>query len=494
MNESLESTRLLYELALNSGKKRRSSQTGYLHYCYHPVENEPHLPIPIIENFYFALALLKTRTIENVQEAKTILEGLLHFQNKQEDSSAKGNFPIYLHDYPACKDRFISIQAACVIFWILKQFHQVIGQDLKKSLEESLILSVKQALNAYTEKNASYPTAIKIACTAIAAGQLTKDDQLRDYGQQMLEVLRTNSDENSWFCPSAMGSIIASLLMVYPRLSESPWKPFWDHLQSVWHRGTACYIGPGIKEWQQGEEPQATLYDLFCGYFSGIFSARMLKDSMVHLEAVLIPPTDERFEVLPYPVNLQGTLKGAKWCLHQEEHLAYSYIDKGSLEINPIYEKGFHPFKLVWGSPERVHTLVCQGGNASIISFDGTDLIFHLDSAVEVEDREKAREILFFADQHDEMEFFVSSQKASTFALGEKLTLKDKELVLTISFDLEQGEGRFLGHRMPGNRLSQVATKGVAKFNAYDWQLFLRTLNRSDKCQIRVKMKIQRDA
>jgi hypothetical protein len=494
MNKSMESTRLLYELALNSGKKCKSSQTGYIHYCYHPVENEPFLPIPLIENFYFALALLKSRTIENIQEAKTILEGLLHFQNKQEDNLFKGNFPIYLHEYPACKDRFTSAHIASVMIWILKQFHQVIGQDLKKKLENSLVLAVKQALNAYAEKNASYPNAIKIACASIAAGQLTGDEQLRRYGLDMLEVLKTNPEKTSWFCPTAMGTMIASLLMVYTKLSDSPWKLFWEHLQTTWHRGTACYAGPGAKEWQQGEEPQVTLYDLFCGYCSENFSERMLKESSVHLEAVLIPTMDERFREAAYPFDHNGTINGVKWQLHQQEHLAYSYMEKRALETQPIYEKGFHTFKLLWGNQKHLHSLVCQGDNATTVFFDGTDLIFELDRAAEVEDREKAREILFFWDQHEEMEFFVSGKKASIFTLGEIITLKNSGLTLSLSFHLEQGEGRFLGHRMPGNRPSQIAAKGIAKFNAYDWQLFLRTLNRTDKCRLRVKLKIQSDA
>jgi hypothetical protein len=453
------------------------------------------LPIPLIENFLFALALLKSRTVENVQEAKTILEGLLHFQNKTDDDAAvKGNFPIYIHHFPACKDYYVGVHIACAIFWILKLFQQVLGQDLKKRLEEALILSVKQALFVFSEKEVPYPLAIKIAVVSLASGQLVGDDQLCDYGGKMLEVLRTNPDEKCWFQPESLGSIAVSLLMVYPLLSEGPWEFFWKHLQSTWHRGTASYAGPSLREWQQAEEPQVTLYDLVCGYFSGKFSDRALKEAPAHLEGALIPHSEARFSPMTYPLELQGVVQGAKWFLHHGEKIAYSYIEKGSLEINQAQEKGFYPFRLIWGDTHRVHSFACQGGNAKTLTFDKTDLIFELGEPIESEDREQNREILFFLDAHEGLEFFVAGQRASTFLLGEEITIRDKELKLSLSFQLEEGEGRFLGHRMLGNRPAQLNAKGGMRFNAYDWQLFLRTISRSAKCRLKVGLKIENDA
>lgn len=490
MSESFESMRLLLELALNSGKKRKSQQTGYLHYCYQNTENEPHLPIPLVENFLLALALLRSRTVENIQEAKILLDGLLHFQNKENSSPSKGNFPIYLHDFPSCKDRFIGIHVACVIYWILKQFHQVVGLDLKNRLEESLLLTVKHSLSVYSEKSASYLLSIKIASLAIATGRLLNDQRLSDEGLQMLEVLRKTPDDACLFCPVSMGSMLSSLLMVYSRLSESPWQFFWDHLQATWHRGTGSYAGPSLKESQEGEEPQVSLYDLFCGYFSGNFSDRALKESSTHLEAVLIPISDERFQSLNYPLEVQGTIQGANWFLYHAEGFAYSYIEKGKIEINQALEKRFHPFKMLWGNLHRAHTLVCQGGNAKSIKMTNTEMIFDIEGPADVEDREKNREILFFIDAHEGLEFFISEQKASTFLLDEIVLVKDQYLSFNLSFHLEEGEGRFLGHLMLGNRPSQLNIKGNARFNAYDWQIFLRTINRTENTRMRVQLKI----
>jgi len=487
MDENIESMRQLLELALSSGRKLKSAQTGYLHYSSNIAKNEPHLPIPLMENFLFVLALLKSRVIENIQEAKTMLEGLLHFQNKNNHDLAYGNFPLYMHEYPACNDRYSAIHIACVFIQILKQFSQILGQDLKKKLVESLFLCFQQAFRAHSEKNAPFPVAIKIACVSILTGQIITDEELIDRGEQMLETLKDNFDETYFYIPAALGSITVTLLMVYPRLSESPWKFIWNYLQNTWHRGIASYAGPGLKEWQQKEEPQVTLYDLVCGYFSDAFSGRSFKERPLHLEAMLITVTDDRFRVMEYPLEIQGKIKGAKWLLHLEDCFAYSYIEKAHIELKPGYEKGFYPFKLLWGNKQRAHTFVCQGGDAIAINFESNEIIFHLEGNGEFEDREKAREIQFFLDVDQEQEFLVSDQKASTFTMQDVVIIKDKQLELDLSFEVLEGEGRFFGHRMLGNRPAQLENKGEARFDAYDWQVFLRTLNRSEKCRVKIK-------
>jgi hypothetical protein len=55
---------------------------------------------------------------------------------------------------------------------------------------------------------------------------------------------------------------------------------------------------------------------------------------------------------------------------------------------------------------------------------------------------------------------------------------------------VEEGEGRLFGHRMLGNRPAQLAVKGGERFNAYDWQIFFRTLDRSEKFRLRAKLQI----
>lgn len=488
MNESTENMRMLLELALSSGNKRRSAQTGYLHHCYHLTTQDPHLPIPLVENFLFSLALLRSRTVENIKEAKIILTQLLHFQNGGNEANEKGNFPIYLHEFPVCKDYYTGIHVSFIICWILKHFHHVLGHELKQRLENSLEKSVQYALHIYSEKKVPYPISIKIGAVAVAAGQLLANSQLSDRGFHILHLLKEHPDETAWYCPASLGNIAVSLLLVYPHLNESPWKFLWNHLQQTWHRATASYAGPSLKERQQGPEPQVTLYDLLCGYFSDCFSDRALKESFVHLEAVLIPSSEEKFQPLNYPFEIHGNLQGTKWWLYHDEQLAYSAIEHGHNTEDSAYVKGVHLFRLLWGNRHRVHTFVCQGGNTNAMEYSFPTMTFKLASRIDVEDREKNRELMFFFDAQEGLEFLVAGKKSSTFLLGDEITIKDNKIEIKLNFSLEEGEGRFLGHRMLGNRPAQLETKGENRFHAFDWQLFLRTISRSERC--RVKMQI----
>lgn len=493
MTERIENMRQLVDMAMSCARKRQSAQTGYIHYCHHLQDEEPHLPIPIVENFLFALALLRSRTIENVNEARTILDGLLHFQNQSEESMAAGNFPIYMHEYPICKDRFTGVQAAMAIFWILKQFHQVVGQDLKKRLEGSFVNLLAHALKTHSEKPAPYAIAIKIAALAKSGGILLLRQDFEAAGQRMLDQLHANRDPLSWYCPASLGAILSALAMVYPRLSESPWADFWKFLGETWHRHTCAYVGPAFKEWQYGEEPQVTLYDYFLGYFSGGFSERALQDSLVHLETTLIPAYEDVLATPHYPVRIEGSYGEVKWHLFHNKLLAYCFIEK-SPEINPVNIKGFHPMRIVWGDRQRVHTFVCQGGNSKATEFapvpNGVDIIFELSNAVEVEDREKSRETIFFIDIHEGLDMLISGQKATTFALGEEIMIRSGACGLLLTFHLQEGDGRFLGHRMLGNRQSQLNLKGKRRYHAYDWQIFMRTVQRSDLCVVKAELRI----
>lgn len=493
MNERTESMRQLVDMAIQSGRKRQNYQTGYLHHYYQVQDEEVHVAIPLVENFLFALALLKSRTIENVSEARVLLDNLLHFQNCANNEMSLGNFPIYIHEYPACKDRFTAVQVSMAVYWILKLFHQFLGVELKRRLENSFSSMLTHILKAHTEKPASYPIALKIGALCQAGGGLLQRVDQQSEGQKILDHLLAHPDRIAWCNPAAMGGMLSALTIVYQNISESPWAIFWKHLENTWHRGTCCYAGPAFKEWQDGEEPQVTLYDLFLGHFNGEFSARALRDSIVHLEAVLIQAFEDKFNVLSYPLCVDSPLDNEMWHLDQNQHIAYCFIEKGP-EINPAFAKGYHPLRIVWGDRQRVHTLVCQGGNSRRIEFSkvpgGVDILFELDDVVESEDREKNRETVFFVDIHEDLEMLISGHKATTFSLGELLTLRSGACELSLVFHLLEGEGRFLGHRMLGNRPSQIRLKGKQRYDAYDWQLFMRTIKRSEKCVIKASLRI----
>lgn len=481
--------RHLLEMALNEGRRRQSSQTGYLHYCYGALEEEKHLPIPIVENFLFALALLRSKVADNINEAKGILENLFYFQNR-EGPFGIGNFPIYIHEFPHCKDRFIGTQVALILCWILKHFHQILGPELRKRAETALFHTITHALQTHSEKNAPYFIAIKIAAIAKAGGELLGQDEFISQGTTLLQYLHTHPDSTSWYCSHTLGAMLSALSLALPSIKESSWKPFWEHLEHTWHAPTSTYAGPAFKEMQDRAEPQVTLYDLFLGYYSAHFSERALKPHPAHLEAVLIPLCTDPFDSPRYPVSMEGEVNGAKWHCYQTPAFAYSWIE-GKME-NP--NKGFHALRLVYGDRQQAHTFVCQGGNNQSIHFTShenqIEIFCDLGVVVEEGDREKNRELLFFLDVQKGMEFFVGEEKASTFILEEPISLRTPKCALTLKFELAKGEGKFLGHRMLGNRPSQINIKGIHRYDAYDWMLFMRTVRRSDHCQLKATIHI----
>lgn len=118
------------ELALKAGRKRQSEMTRFVHYCSeHPEKSSE--TIPIYENFCFALALLRSRIAENILEAKALLEKLLAFQINSE-------FPVYLHEYPVCRYAGLKSKLYPVIFFILRDFHAILGEKLREQLQAVL--------------------------------------------------------------------------------------------------------------------------------------------------------------------------------------------------------------------------------------------------------------------------------------------------------------------------------------------------------------------
>lgn len=478
----------LNELAIAAGRKRQSEQTGYIHHFYQTEEESPAQTIPVMENIYFVLALFRTRVSENVFEAKELLDRLLFFQ-----SPSDGNFPIYIHEYPVCKDRFLGAQLLPVFYYILEEFHSVLGSDLKQRLHLAANKLISLILKNLQEKSAGYPISMKIAASAKVFGIYFKDLSLEEQGTLLLDQLSAQGTHSSWLVPTAIADICIALQMVYGKISGSSWKNFQTHLIQTWHQTTRSYAGPGMKQYQRCDEPQPTLYDLFLGYFTKGFSNRALKDAIFHLQAVLIRPTEELFPDVDYPFSVEGNVNGSQWFIYQDEKFAYSLIEKKALE-NLAYENAFHPFSMIWGTKERVHSFVCQGGNFEFFRFfpkkKEIEFLFQLSPKFELEEREKNRELIFFFDIEPDICMSIHGESATTFAMNEEFFLKTPQLQFSLVVSLIDGEGQFLGHIMKGNRPSQNSAKGIHRFKAYDWQLFFRTLRRTPACHLKAILNI----
>lgn len=490
-----DSVRLILEHAIKYGRSKQSLSTGYIHYNYQSHEGEEKNCIPVYENSLFILALFHTRTMENVTEAKELLNKLLYFQSDLDEYSS-GNFPVYLHEYPLCKDRLISVNVLTSFYWIHKLYSNILGSELKKRFENSIAKALKQCLKAYKEKKCPYGYSVKIGALAYSFGKALSLPECQSEGEGILKSLSTIGVESfcsQTICSDTLAAIqIAELDMTR---SDSDWHFFWKFINETWHKDLGSYLGPALKEYQMAYEPQATLFDLYLSVISKKFSSRSLNPSMTLLQGVLIRPTAIDLVNDGSSFKCEKEVCNGKWFLNKENHFGSSVFVSHKDDVNRN-EKGYHELKLIWGSLKKLHSFVCQDGNHVLTHFDYHDnnyeLTFKLGEIPQVDDKERSREVIFFFDADDAVEIEVQGKKSNTFKIDDSVTIKLDGIVLKVSFEVLEGEGDFFGHIMRGNRPSQLALKGENRYNAYDWQLFIRTLRRSENCVVKARVSVEK--
>jgi hypothetical protein len=476
-----EHLRKLTEMAVSAGEKRVSLQTGFLHLKYHAEHEETHHTIPLVENFLFILALFRTKTIENITRAKSLMEKLLHFQ------SENGNFPVYLHEYPATSDNYLSVKIYYSLYWIFQGFQQILGNDLRQKAQDALIKLANHSLQLLENKNPPSHIRFQIASQALSMGKLFNIKDFESVGEKLLNEFTTCTKD--WYEPRVLSELITALQLP---LVQNPL--FWDHLHLNWNVNLNAYCGPSVLEYQTGLEPEVTLYDLFMGCFSGNYSKRALKDSSLHLHAALVQPLVTPI-VRPINLSRSGKLENSVYSVVVNQHYSYAFIEQQAV-LNKAKDKGFSPFKLMWGSLDRLHTLITEGGNSKKITLTANsntlEFLFTLSDVPELEDKEKSREISFYFDLFEKSSVKIEGFSATTFKLHEKVEVIVDGLKFSLKFEIAKGTGQFLGHFMRGNRPSQIANNGKERFAAYDWQLFLRTIRRpqDSECVIKVTLEL----
>jgi hypothetical protein len=76
------------------------------------------------------------------------------------------------------------------------------------------------------------------------------------------------------------------------------------------------------------------------------------------------------------------------------------------------------------------------------------------------------------------------------FYLGDTVAIRTPTLQIDLCFELSDGKGDFCGQILRGNRPSQIAAKGALLYEAFDWQIALRTLRRSSDCRVRLSVQL----
>lgn len=471
-----EATRHLIDQAIAVGRSYQSPQTGFIHYNVSLPNSTQHQTIPVYENALFALALFRTRLMDNIKEGQSLIAKLLAFQNEQ------GNFPVYLHEYPNCRDFTVGIRMLAPFYWILKGFGHVLGHDLREQLETSIQKIIADGIDAHQNNPFPFSLAVRFAA---------KIDE------NMLQDLMKSVPDMTLHSTSYLADLLVAMQMTNKNPDEAPWNQMWAFIQQTWHRQLACYCGPDIRETQDTFEPTVGLYDLFLGVLSGSIGHRTERLKIDHLQGALIHPFANGFPTWTTSSLIKGTHEDQAWMSLIENDWALTLMEK-TVPLSEKRERTFTPIKVIWGNLEKVHSLVCQGIKG-VVKYDWKedeknviDLFFDLDHLFEGGNSEKSREICFYFDIHPGVKVLVGEQQATTFALGQKMVISfDDGKNIAIQLDLLEGEGEFLGHVAQMNRPTQINQGEDKRFEVYDWTLFLRTLRRKENCKLRARIELK---
>lgn len=364
----------LIDLSVSAGRKRQSAQTGFIHNLD---------AIPLFENVCFAFALFRQKTGESVTQGKELIERILGFQGDG------GNFPCFVHEFPACKDPHLGLKIAPILVHILEDFEAVLDRNYKEMIQKALKKMIKPP------NNPRFDIRYQALC-----------------GKRPDPIERmTARDWFEWIVSDQLFEKGA----VYPI-------PFNQVLQAF----TGAHLV------QNKKAPETVPLEYILGD-----SKRLQQDHINQLYAAcLYPFSSSIVEETPY------TWTGDS-----------RFLWKGS----------------------TVHSLVAPKAVRSKEGF-----VFDLQGSVEV-GRDDLFEACLFCDLSEETSLLINGEKGTVFSLGDTVTIATPALKINLRFD---AEGEFCGHISRGNRPGQIALHGENQYEAYDWQIGLRTLKRVGPCKV----------
>lgn len=443
-----EIARKLIHLASDYGKKMVSPQTGYFH--YYGLGTDVHHTIPFLENLHLALVWMRMHTLEHVQAGKTLLENLLNFR-------VGNQFPIFLHEYPHCKDEFLPHKVLLPLAYIYKEYSHVLGQELRSKVEKILEeLEIHCTKNPCVSKLITY----KVACARKLLG-LSQDVPVFDGCYALPEM-------------NAEAALAAYLVQ-----DSLYGQPLWKELTQGWHSNTLAFAGPVKMGRQNRFCPEITGYELLMWYLQGELPHRNdVSGAHALLLAGFLPDKCKD----PLPEN--G---------HQK--LAVTFLDKQQrLQTNEDHK--FHPLYVLWGESSQPSTFACQVEPQVFVKTsqgkDSLEMLFTFDEEFSGNDDDKAKEINFYFNSQTgySPEMSINGEKASTFVASQAFSLIKDSANIKLSFETMAGEGNFVAHILSGNRPSQMANHGAERFSAFDWQLLIRTISRSKDAQLKVRLEL----
>jgi|GEM_PF-4954092 len=420
-------------------RKLQSPETGFLHPASLVQGRGQQSPaIPFYENLLFCLALFRTKESDNISEARNLLIKLLSYQNLNPDSSSRGNFPCYLHEFPFLSDPYCAIKALAPLNWIVSKFFSSLPDFLGGKLKEAIAAATAYADRVVEQKEQVPPWVL----FRLGRKQPT-----------MTNLSPINLSHSLIYSCQADQEIPDSLK---------------DLLEITWHPSLGCYVGPSYDvEFFEGS-PRPTYYDCFLNYLSGTQLRELQRNSIDLVKNALIPVSMTTFEPkTEFSCPKWKIFKGKNWGL--------------TVPIDPDSMKSCQPICFMtandvieWYFPS----------NTTLIAADCTSSSAKLE--LEVEPKDEQEEVCgfdIFVANAKETSITVKGQKATIFNEKDPICIHQEKASFSFSFQKLTGEGVFFGHIEYTNRPQETVKE---KYATYAKHLFLRHVKGAGKTRLSI--------
>jgi hypothetical protein len=139
--------------------------------------------------------------------------------------------------------------------------------------------------------------------------------------------------------------------------------------------------------------------------------------------------------------------------------------------------------RLLWQG-KKLHSLSAPGGK-----LERDKIYFPLKESPNIEKGDLI-EAALYTDISAETEVTINGKRGTVFQLEDRVEIATPTLTIGLRFELLEGEGQFCGQISFANRPSQTARTG---YEAFDWQIALRTLRREPNCLIALSFRVRQN-
>jgi hypothetical protein len=415
--------RKLIEMHIEAVKKRISPQTGFLHLFYEdPFSLHPQT-IPVLENMYYVLGLCRTRLTDPILEARQLLDKLLAFE-------VEGNFPIYLHEYPLCKNRSLSIELLPVLYYLERDYSLVLGEDLVKKIKGLSYRIVDRAEKIHEIKKLPFSPFIKWQAYI---GRLLPQSPstLVEWGDYLLAMHMMQGAH--WILDEACRGI------------------------SLWNPMNQVLLIDGLVPLQDGFTPKKGLFNLFMD---------------LHSDTPLREP------LIAEPLLLSGSL------VHTFDDIEPAELFNMDSFVVHKATGSTQPLSLYWNEEGALRSMAFKLCSTDVVienKGQAVSLVCVYEN--QVPEEEGSVEVCLYIDCQEKASLIVNGAAASTFRIDDLVQIQTEHRLFTLHFSVIEGQGLFCGHLSKGNRPSQTRKE---LYKAYDWQIGLRTVERDSRCIVKI--------